>query len=107
MRRPGATTVLGSSPFGVIFGADVSKLPSTPITADTMGIEVDITPALTTAGRPLLKVSEVAEILCVHPDTVRGMIHSGRIRGVQYGGRRGWLRVPREEVERLLSAGVE
>ncbi len=35
-------------------------------------------------------VSDIAELLRVHPVTVRGWLREGRIEGHSFGGRTGW-----------------
>jgi excisionase family DNA binding protein len=52
----------------------------------------------------LLKVSEVAERLRVAESTVRGWITRGEVRAIRLPG--GVYRIPRAEVERLLSQGL-
>jgi excisionase family DNA binding protein len=57
-------------------------------------------------GERMLKVSEVAARLQMHPETVRVWLRDGRLRGVRLGGARadklGW-RIPESEVERVLT----
>jgi excisionase family DNA binding protein len=48
---------------------------------------------------PLYSVREVADELGVHPETVRRLIHEGRLDAVRVGR---LLRVPRESLEVLL-----
>jgi excisionase family DNA binding protein len=55
----------------------------------------------------LLKVDEVAERLRVHPETVRRLLRSGKLRGSMPIGPRGGWRIPASEVERLLAEGKE
>ncbi len=50
----------------------------------------------------LFTVSECAELLGVHPCSVRELIRDGRIRSVRFGPH-GWHRIPSEELERLLA----
>jgi excisionase family DNA binding protein len=51
----------------------------------------------------LLKPSEVARILGVHRITMYQWIREGRIRVVRIrSGKRVWLRIPEEEVRRLI-----
>lgn len=51
----------------------------------------------------LLTVDEIAERLKVHPETVRGWLRSGRLRGVRLGGTKlGW-RVAESELRRFLA----
>ena len=51
----------------------------------------------------LLKPSEVARILGIHRITMYQWIREGRIRVVRIkSGKRVWLRIPEEEVRRLI-----
>ncbi len=50
-----------------------------------------------------LTVQEVAEILKVHPATVKRWLREGRLEGVPLGDRAGW-RVAREDLEKFLEA---
>jgi excisionase family DNA binding protein len=51
----------------------------------------------------LLKPSEVARILGVHRITMYQWIREGRIRVVRIkSGKRVWLRIPEEEVRRII-----
>ncbi|ASJ12399.1 helix-turn-helix domain-containing protein [Thermococcus thioreducens] len=45
---------------------------------------------------------EVARMLGVHYVTVFGWVQEGKIKAIQ-PTKRGWWRIPREEVERLLN----
>ncbi|HVN62703.1 MAG TPA: helix-turn-helix domain-containing protein [Gaiellaceae bacterium] len=47
-----------------------------------------------------VSVREVAELLAVHPQTVRRLIHEGKLEGVRIGSR---LFVPRAALESLVS----
>jgi len=46
---------------------------------------------------------EVAKLTGVHPVTVFGWIQAGKIKAIQLT-KRGWWRIPREEVERILAS---
>lgn len=48
---------------------------------------------------PTLKVQELADLLRVHPETVRRRIRKGEIYAIEIGDLQ---RIPRQEVERLL-----
>lgn len=61
-------------------------------------------PASPSEVRPrLLRVSEVARILGARENRVRELIANGQLRSIRLGGKRGWHRVPVEDVERLLA----
>jgi len=47
-----------------------------------------------------MSVREVAELLGVHPQTVRRLIHEGKLEGVRIGS---GLHVPRTALEELLA----
>jgi excisionase family DNA binding protein len=51
-----------------------------------------------------LTVAQVAELVQVHPETVREWLRTGRLRGHLISRRGGW-RVRRAEVERFLGGG--
>lgn len=46
-------------------------------------------------------VSEVAERLRLHQQTIREWLRTGKLRGVRLGGTKAGWRVPAEEIERL------
>jgi excisionase family DNA binding protein len=51
----------------------------------------------------LLKPSEVARILGIHRITVYQWIREGKIKAVRIrSGKRVWLRIPEDEVKRLI-----
>ena len=56
--------------------------------------------ATVTNQTAFLKVSEVAELLKVWPDTVRLWLHAGKLRGVKLPG--GAWRIRPEDLEALL-----
>lgn len=61
--------------------------------------------AIQMADEQYLNVEEAAERLRASPYTIRKWLRSGRMKGVQIGGRKlGW-RIPVEEVTRLLREG--
>ncbi len=47
-------------------------------------------------------VEEIAQLLKVHPDTVRGWLRDGRLRGRNFGGRTGY-RVRQSALEEFLA----
>lgn len=47
----------------------------------------------------LFKISEVAKLLNIHPDTIRGWIRDGKLSIVRVGQK--MIRVPFSEIERL------
>lgn len=49
----------------------------------------------------LLSVREVADALGVHPETIRRLIHDGRLEAIRIGR---VLRVDRSELDRFLEA---
>lgn len=51
----------------------------------------------------VLTVKEVAEALRVQPETVRVWLRSGRLHGMDLGGRVGW-RIRESELERFMRA---
>ena len=53
----------------------------------------------------LLSMREVAEVLGVSTATVRRMVVSGRLPSVRFGPK-SWHRIRREDVERLIEAGL-
>lgn len=59
----------------------------------------------TTAGRRLLRASEVAEIYGLSRDYLRQLVAEGKLRSVRLGDH-GWHRFRIEDVERFL-AGEE
>jgi excisionase family DNA binding protein len=50
---------------------------------------------------PLLTVTEAAERLRAHPETIRRMLRDGRLHGSLPLGRRGGWRIAASEIERL------
>jgi excisionase family DNA binding protein len=52
---------------------------------------------------PLLTLRETAAILHFSERTVRRLIADGRLRAVQPAGPRGPIRIPRDELERLVT----
>jgi excisionase family DNA binding protein len=52
-------------------------------------------------GIPLYSVQEVANVLGVHPETVRRLIHEGRLDGIRVGR---LLRIPEDALAALLDA---
>lgn len=52
----------------------------------------------------LLTVSEAAERVRVHPETIRGWLKEGYLKGIKLPG--GDYRVDREDLERILSQSV-
>jgi excisionase family DNA binding protein len=57
---------------------------------------------LTEAHRELLTVKETAQLLGLHPMTVRKMIAQGRLPALQLGGPGTSVRVPADELEQWL-----
>ena len=54
-------------------------------------------------GERWLTVAQAAELIQIHPETLRGWLRAGRFPGTMPGGRRlGW-RIRRSDVERFLS----
>ena len=53
-----------------------------------------------------LKVAEVAEVLRVHPETVRRWLNSGKLKGYRLGGTSVGWRIPASEIERLKGMGL-
>ncbi len=51
----------------------------------------------------LLKITDVAAILKLHPDTVRRYIKDGRLIATRIGGTR--VRIRRSELDRFLNKG--
>jgi excisionase family DNA binding protein len=51
----------------------------------------------------LLRSKEVALILGCHPATVQKLVHTGKLRSVQFGDVKGWHRFHPGEVERFLA----
>jgi excisionase family DNA binding protein len=51
-------------------------------------------------------VPETAELLGVHPETVRRNIRSGRIKAFKVGGGAGPWRITAKEIERLIQRGA-
>lgn len=51
----------------------------------------------------LLKITEVATILKLHPDTVRRYISQGKLKATKVGGTR--VRIRRSELDRFLAEG--
>ena len=56
---------------------------------------------------PFPKTREVAELLGVHPRTVRRLVASGQLAAIQLGGRGTGIRVPREALREWLSSRRE
>ena len=52
-----------------------------------------------------LTVQQVADMLQLHPETVREWLREGRLEGVRLGERRTGWRVRESEVARFLEAG--
>ena len=50
----------------------------------------------------MLTVTEVAERLRVHPETVRIWLRQGKIKGTRLGGTKAGYRIPSSEVARVL-----
>ncbi len=46
----------------------------------------------------MLTVEAVAELLDVHPQTVRGWLRDGELKGIAFGGRTGW-RIEESDLE--------
>jgi excisionase family DNA binding protein len=57
-----------------------------------------------TAPDRLLTVSEVAELLRMHRESVRRWLRDGRLKGGRIGGRRLGYRIPESEVRRVIAA---
>ncbi len=58
------------------------------------------------ADEKVLTVEEAAQILKVSRYTVREWLRTGRLRGIQLGGRRVGWRIPAEEVRRAVREGL-
>ena len=54
---------------------------------------------------PLLKVSQVAERLQIHPATVRAWLKNGRLKGVYMGSDKVGWRIPESELQRVGQEG--
>ena len=54
-----------------------------------------------------LSINEFAELLNVHPNTVRKGIKSGRINGFRIGPGASTFRIPRTEIQRLSYLDLE
>jgi len=54
---------------------------------------------------PLLKVSQVAERLQIHPATVRAWLKSGRLKGVYMGSDKVGWRILESELQRVGQEG--
>jgi excisionase family DNA binding protein len=54
---------------------------------------------------PLLKVSQVAERLQIHPVTVRAWLKNGRLKGAYMGSDKVGWRIRESEVERVAREG--
>jgi excisionase family DNA binding protein len=50
-----------------------------------------------------ITVQDAAELLQVHPQTVRVWLRQGKLKGRLIGGRKSGYRIPASEIERLLS----
>ena len=55
---------------------------------------------------PLLKVTQVAERLQIHPATVRAWLKNGRLKGVYMGSDKVGWRIPTSEVQRIRTEGL-
>jgi excisionase family DNA binding protein len=53
----------------------------------------------------LLRATEAAQLLGCSVWTIRRLVDSGELRLVRFGAK-GWRRIPREDVERLISGGT-
>ena len=51
-----------------------------------------------------LTISEAADLLRVHEETVRRWLQAGRLKGSKLPGRGDW-RVPQSEIDRVLMTG--
>ena len=59
-------------------------------------------------AKEFLTVKEYAELLNVHPNTVRRSLKSGRICGFKVGaGKRSDYRIPRSEINRMAFVDLE
>lgn len=54
-----------------------------------------------------ITVEEAAELLRIHPQTVRLWLRQGKLRGRLIGGRKSGYRIPASEIDRLLSPDGE
>jgi excisionase family DNA binding protein len=61
--------------------------------------------ALATREPDLLRASEVAQILGCDVQTVQRLVDSGEFRLIRFSAK-GWRRIPREDVERLISGSA-
>jgi len=50
-----------------------------------------------------ITVEEAAELLQIHPQTVRLWLRNGKLRGRLIGGRKSGYRIPASEINRVLS----
>lgn len=53
-------------------------------------------------NKPFYTVPEVAELLGMHPETIRRALREGRLIGVKLGGRKSHYRIPAEALERFI-----
>jgi excisionase family DNA binding protein len=53
-------------------------------------------------NRPFYTVPEVAELLGMHPETIRRALREGRLKGIKLGGRKSHYRIPAEALERFI-----
>lgn len=53
----------------------------------------------------VLTTAQVAEVMRVHPETVRRLIRTGRLKAIKWN-RHGAYRILRAELDRLLSDGA-
>jgi excisionase family DNA binding protein len=58
------------------------------------------------AEEKMFTVKQVADVLQLHPETVRRWLRDGKIKGVLMGGDRGGYRVAESEVARVQREGV-
>lgn len=69
--------------------------------------EVNMQAFTETRGPQLMRVREVAQVLGQCPETIYRKVQAGELRAVRLGGGRAALRIPRDELERFLTAGRE
>lgn len=90
---------------GIITGERPAPAHTLRAIAARLGVTVESLQQQPTDGRPLLDVVEAAELLNVHPETLRSWLREpGRIEGAVKLGRV-W-RIPRSVIDRLVREGV-